>query len=191
MRPILCASVLVALAIIAPCARAQEAADLVLVNAVIHTMDPERPSASALAALDGRIVAVGEAEDVLAAHRGPETEVLDAAGATVLPGLIDAHGHVMNLGRFLMTVDLFGTRSAEEVAERVRDAARSRRAGEWILGRGWDQNDWAVEEFPTRALLDRAAPGQAWGWAFALMGLGGVIATACALLLPGTSRAPS
>ena len=157
MRPVSCAPVLAALAIAAPCV-AQEPADLVLVNAVIHTMDPERPSASALAARDGRIVAVGETEDILAAHRGPETEILDAGGATVLPGLIDAHGHVMNLGRFLMTVDLFGTRSAEEVAERVREAARSRAPGEWILGRGWDQNDWEVKEFPTHALLDRAAP---------------------------------
>jgi predicted amidohydrolase YtcJ len=64
----------------------------------------------------------------------------------------------MNLARFLGIVDLFGTGSAEEVAERIREAARTREPGEWILGRGWDQNDWEAKEFPTRELLDRAAP---------------------------------
>jgi predicted amidohydrolase YtcJ len=141
-----------------PAATRGQGADLILVGAVIHTMDPARPDARALAASDGRIVALGESEEILATHRGPDTIVIDAAGAVVLPGLIDAHAHVMNLGRFLATVDLFGTASAEEVADRVREAARSRRPGEWILGRGWDQNDWAVKEFPTRELLDRAAP---------------------------------
>jgi predicted amidohydrolase YtcJ len=141
-----------------PAAARGQGADLILVGAVIHTMDPARPEARALAASDGRIVALGESEEILATHRGPDTIVIDAAGAVVLPGLIDAHAHVMNLGRFLATVDLFGTVSAEEVADRVREAARSRPPGEWILGRGWDQNDWEVKEFPTRELLDRAAP---------------------------------
>jgi predicted amidohydrolase YtcJ len=64
----------------------------------------------------------------------------------------------LNLGRFLLTVDLFGTRSPEEVAERVAEAVRMHAPGEWIVGRGWDQNDWEVEEFPTREVLDRVAP---------------------------------
>ena len=141
-----------------PAAARAQSADLILVDAIIHTMDPAMPEAHALAVKDGRIVALGDPEEVLAAHRGTDTVVIDAGGAVTLPGLIDAHAHVMNLGRFLATVDLFGTESAEEVAERVRAAARSRAPGEWILGRGWDQNDWEVKEFPTQELLDRAAP---------------------------------
>jgi hypothetical protein len=152
---VLAASILLALP--SP-AQAQQSADLILVNAVIHTMDDEVPEAHALAATDGRIVALGESEALLAVHRGPDTMVIDAGGAVVLPGLIDAHGHMLNLGRFLATLDLFGTRNVEEVAERVREAARSRAPGEWILGRGWDQNDWPAKEYPTREMLDRAAP---------------------------------
>src|SRR5687768_10772275 len=139
-------------------AEAQEHADLILVDGVIHTMDPENPRAEALAAIGGEIVALGSSSEVLAAWRGPETVVIDAAGAPVLPGLIDAHAHMMNLGRFLLTVDLFGTRSAAEVAERVGDAVGAHAPGEWIVGRGWDQNDWEVKEFPTREILDRVAP---------------------------------
>lgn len=159
MRSIAGAPLILALLLALPsAARAQEAADLILIDAVIHTMDPSRPSARALAATDGRIVALGEPDALLAAHRGPDTVVLDAGGAVVLPGLIDAHAHVLNLGRFLATVDLFGTESAEEVAARIGAAAQSRAPGEWIQGRGWDQNDWAVKEFPTREVLDRVTP---------------------------------
>jgi hypothetical protein len=147
-----------AFALVLPAGASGQGADLILVDGVIHTMDPAHPAARALAVKDGRILALGESEEITATHRGPDTIVIDAAGAVVLPGLIDAHAHVMNLGRFLATVDLFGTASAEEVAERVGQAARSRAPGEWILGRGWDQNDWEVKEFPTRELLDRFAP---------------------------------
>lgn len=139
-------------------ARGQQSADLILIDAVIHTMDPAIPEAEALVAVGGKIVALGESSDLLAIHRGPDTVVIDAGGAVVLPGLIDAHGHLMNLGRLLRTVDLIGTGSAEEVLEKVRAAATSRAPGEWIVGRGWDQNDWEVQEFPTSEMLDRAAP---------------------------------
>lgn len=139
-------------------AGAQQRADLMLIDGVIHTMDSRNPGAEALAAIDGEIVAVGSSSELLASWRGPETVVINAGGAPVLPGLIDAHAHMMNLGRFLLTVDLFGTRSAAEVAERVGEAVRSHAPGEWIVGRGWDQNDWEVKEFPTREILDRVAP---------------------------------
>ncbi|HUF89799.1 MAG TPA: amidohydrolase family protein [Gemmatimonadota bacterium] len=151
------AAALVLLAAVPVGARGQERPDLIVVDALVHTMDPVNPRAEALAIARGEIVAVGDSASV-ASLGGPDTRIIDAERAVVLPGLIDAHGHVMNLGRFLGIVDLFGTRSAEEVAERVREAARTRAPGEWILGRGWDQNDWAVKEFPTRELLDRVAP---------------------------------
>jgi predicted amidohydrolase YtcJ len=139
-------------------ARGQQPADMVLVNARILTMDPGHPQAGGLAAVDGKIVALGDSSEILA-HRGPNTVVIDAGGAVVLPGLIDAHAHVMGLGRALRTLDLTGTRSAAEIADEVRAAAGERPAGDWITGRGWDQNDWAVKDFPDKSLLDRAAPG--------------------------------
>ncbi|MGH9459072.1 MAG: amidohydrolase, partial [Thermoanaerobaculia bacterium] len=83
-------------------------------------------------------------------------KVVDATGATVLPGLVDAHAHIAGLGAALDTVDLVGTRSYDEVIERIARAAAEAPPGEWILGRGWDQNDWPVKEFPTAAALDAA-----------------------------------
>ncbi|HEY7471983.1 MAG TPA: amidohydrolase [Gemmatimonadota bacterium] len=136
--------------------RGQESADLILVDGVIHTMDPDAPDGAALAAADGKIVALGDSSELLARWRGPDTVVLDARGHVVLPGLIDAHAHVMGLGRALRILDLVGTKSASEIADRVREAAAGRPAGEWLMGRGWDQNDWDVKRFPESALLDAA-----------------------------------
>ncbi len=124
------------------------AADLIVHNAVVHTLDPEVPRAQALAARDGRIVFVGDDEGALALG-GEGTRVVDLGGATVLPGMIDAHAHVQGLGKSLRSLDLVGTTSIEEVAERVRRACESEPAGSWIYGRGWDQNDWAEARFPT------------------------------------------
>lgn len=136
--------------------RSVAAADLVVVNATIHTLDPDRPRAEALAVRDGRIVALGATRAILEAYDPEET--IDAAGRAVIPGLIDAHGHVMGLGKALRTLDLVGTGSAGEIAERVRRAAAERDPGAWIVGRGWDQNDWEETGFPTHQILDRAAP---------------------------------
>ncbi len=135
-------------------ARAQEPADQIVINGVIYTMDPEVPQAEAMAIAGGRIVAVGTADEIVAGFEGPETVVEDLGGRVVVPGLIDAHAHMIGLGLALRTLDLRGTLSAEEIAERVHAASGTRSADEWILGRGWDQNDWPVQEFPTRELLD-------------------------------------
>ena len=145
-----------AVGLAAPSLAGQEPADLIIANALIHTADPGAPLAEAMAVSDGVIVAIGDVGEV-DRYRGPGTTVLDLEGRAVVPGLIDAHAHVMNLGLFLRTVDLIGTRGIEEIAARVREAAAGRPAGEWIMGRGWDQNDWAVQEFPTSATLDSAA----------------------------------
>jgi hypothetical protein len=154
------AGIVTALTLGATSLGAQEPADLVLTNGIIHTVDPEAPLAQAMAVLDGEIRAVGTAEHV-DAWRGPETTVIDLEGRAVIPGLIDAHAHVFNLGKFLRTLDLVGTVSVQEIATRVGEAAAQRPAGEWILGRGWDQNDWPVKEFPTTAALESAAPDHA------------------------------
>jgi len=129
----------------------------VLVNARIHTLDEGHPLAEALAwDRDGRIVAVGRHDEVLAkAHGAP---VHDARGATVVPGLIDAHAHLMGLGFALMQTDLVGARSKAEVLERLKAFAANLPDGAWLLGRGWDQNDWPDKTFPTAADLDAAFP---------------------------------
>jgi predicted amidohydrolase YtcJ len=108
----------------------------------------------------GVIVAVRDAVDQ--AWIGPDTRVLDLAGATVVPGLWDAHGHVLGLGLAQQRVDLAGTRSFAEVIQRVQAAAADLPDDAWIQGRGWDQNDWPEAEFggefPAHAALSAAVP---------------------------------
>src|SRR6266540_697394 len=135
----------------------QQPADLVVLNARIYTADANRPTAEALAVLAGRIAFVGSARGALALA-GPRTERLDLAGRTVFPGIVDAHAHLLGLGQALRTVDLVGTRSYDEVVARVAERAKSARPGEWIRGRGWDQNDWADTRFPAHEALSRAVP---------------------------------
>ncbi|HEX8617749.1 MAG TPA: amidohydrolase family protein, partial [Thermoanaerobaculia bacterium] len=104
----------------------------------------------------GRIREVGPAETLRAAH--PSARIVDTTGATVLPGLTDAHGHLYGVGLALDIVNLVGSTSYEEVIARVKQRADAAAPGEWITGRGWDQNDWPVKEFPTAAALDAAIP---------------------------------
>lgn len=132
-------------------------ADVVVTNARIYTADVNRPVAEALAVRAGRITFVGSNRGALALA-GPRTERIDANGNTVIPGMVDAHAHLLNLGLALRTVDLVGTRSYEEVIARVVERAKAARPGEWIRGRGWDQNDWADTRFPTHQALSRAVP---------------------------------
>ena len=132
-------------------------ADLIVTNARIYTSDVNRPVAEALAVRGGRIAFVGSNRGALALA-GPRTERLDLTGRTVIAGMVDAHAHLLGLGQALRTVDLVGTRSYEEVIARVAERAKTARPGEWIRGRGWDQNDWADTRFPTHAALSRVAP---------------------------------
>src|SRR5688500_13406330 len=132
-------------------------ADLIVTNARIYTVDDARPHAQALAVRGGRVAFVGDVPGALAL-RGPSTRVVDLEGRTVLPGLVDAHGHLLGLGQALRTVDLTGTRSYDEVVARVVARAREVPAGTWVVGRGWDQNDWGDTRFPTHEALSRAVP---------------------------------
>ncbi len=129
-------------------------ADLVIVAGRVLTLDAQQPTAEAIALRDGVIVWVGGA-DAAVAHVGPRTVVLQRPDAVVVPGLVDSHAHLMGLGRALSEIDVVGTPSAAAVAEAV--AAAPPGPG-WILGRGWDQNDWADTSFPTHAPLTEAAP---------------------------------
>ncbi len=135
----------------------QQPADLVVLNAKIYTSDVNRPVAEALAVRGGRIAFVGSTRGALALV-GPRTERLDLTGRTVIAGMVDAHAHLLGLGQALRTVDLVGTRSYDEVIARVVERAKTARPGEWIRGRGWDQNDWADTRFPTHQALSRAVP---------------------------------
>ncbi|MEK7403438.1 MAG: amidohydrolase [Gemmatimonadota bacterium] len=133
------------------------AADLIVTNARIYTVDNNRPMAEALAVRGGRVLFVGSARGALAT-RGPQTRVVDAAGAAIIPGIADAHVHLLGLGMALRTVNLDGTKTYEEVIARIAAKARELPAGAWITGRGWDQNDWPDTRLPTHDALSRAVP---------------------------------
>ncbi len=132
-------------------------ADLILTNAVIHTVDVNRPLAEAVAIRGDRIVYVGSERGAMT-YRGRDTRVMDLDRLTMLPGFIDSHGHFTGLGRQLRILDLVGTRSLDEIVERVAERAGELPAGAWIEGRGWDQNDWADTRMPHHRALSDAAP---------------------------------
>jgi predicted amidohydrolase YtcJ len=133
------------------------AADLIVTNARIYTVDAGRPRAEALAVKDGRIVFVGASQPAMAL-KGTATRVVDVGGRTIIPGMTDAHGHVLGLGLALRWVDLVGTKSYDEVIRRVIERAKTTPKGQWILGRGWDQNQWGDTRFPTAEALSKALP---------------------------------
>jgi len=152
-----------ALTALAGCAGAPEPAELILLNGKIVTLDSEAPEVSALAARDGRIVAVGSDTQV-ERFRGSETRVIDLEGRLAVPGFIEGHGHFTGIGASLVNIDLRGASSWEEVVELVAEAAKLREPGEWIRGWGWHQEKWdsvpdpQVEGYPTHDLLSRATP---------------------------------
>ena len=129
-------------------------ASLIVENARIYTVDKRQPVASALAIRDGHIVAVGGG---LSSFAGPDTRRLDLHGATVVPGLIDAHAHMRGLGALLESRDLRHVATVAELAAYVRQQAAQTPSGQWIAGRNWDQTNWGGA-YPSAADLDRAAP---------------------------------
>jgi predicted amidohydrolase YtcJ len=150
-------------------------ADLILTNARVYTFawgEPAAdgtpaagaphgpagwtPDAQAVAIRDGRIVFVGTS-DAAAKWRGPGSRVVDLRGATLLPGLVDSHVHVVELGRMLERVNLVGAASEAEAVERVAARAAVTPKGEWILGYGWDDGAWA-NQYPTVKLLSERVP---------------------------------
>lgn len=150
-------------------------ADLILVNARVYSLDwsdPDTegrpahdapyaadgwmPDAEAIAIDDGVILTVGSAKDVLA-HQGSATRIIDLGGATVLPGLVDSHTHVVELGAKLDAVDLTDIATEEEAVALVSERARTTPKGEWIIGAGWDEGAWA-NNYPDKTLLSAAVP---------------------------------
>jgi len=135
---------------------APEPADLVITAGTVITLDGARPRATAIAVRGGRIVAVGTAAEIQSLI-GPATRRVELRGATVVPGLGDAHVHVEGIGDALENIDLVGAASLEEAVRRVRTGAAALPATDWVRGRGWDQNDWPGKRFPTAGALDAAA----------------------------------
>ncbi len=130
--------------------------DRLIVNANVYTLSPGNPRASAVALSGERIAAVGD--NSLRSLAGPDTAIDDLGGATLLPGLTDAHIHWQGTASALKEIDLFDTPTKDEAVRRVAEAARHARPGVWLVGRGWAQASWPGGEFPAAADLDAVAP---------------------------------
>jgi predicted amidohydrolase YtcJ len=133
----------------------QEVADVVLIGGDLWTMDPKNPRAEAVAWRGDRIVAVGDAATVRALA-GPSTKLIDLHGRSATPGLVDAHCHLYGLGTDLENVSLRELPSEAAAVQKMAEAAKARPAGQWLIGRGWDQNKWPGQQFPTKKALDAA-----------------------------------
>ena len=131
------------------------AVDTLVINATIYTVNPNFDKAEAFAIKDGKIIAVGTLEEIQAKYSA--TYVNDVQGKTIVPGFIDAHCHFFGLGLQQQKVDLEGTTSFDEVIQRIVDFQKEKNVP-YITGRGWDQNDWEVKEFPTKDKLDELFP---------------------------------
>lgn len=131
-------------------------ADLLLHNAVVYTVNNQFETAQALAVKDGKILAIGSDEAILAHYRSNET--IDAKGQAIYPGFIDAHSHFLGYGQSLFMVDLYGADSWEEVLVRVTKFAKEHPEEKWIKGRGWDQNLWKGKAFPNNESLNKLFP---------------------------------
>ncbi len=131
--------------------------ELVLYNGRIRTLDPEKPLAEAVAIRDGRIAAVGDLSSVSGAV-SKTARMLDLHGRAVYPGFVDTHIHLITHGLRLGQLNAEGLGSIKELRQRVTQAAKAKKPGEWIEGRGWDQEHFAERRYPTRHDLDGASP---------------------------------
>jgi len=144
-------------AVVAMAGQAVAAQVTVLTAARIHTMETAQPKVQSLAYDEsGRILALGNTAELL--RRYPKARRIDAGQATVIPGLIDAHAHVSGLGMTMLSADLVDAASKQDVVQRLKAFEKQLPAGAWLIGRGWDQNDWPEKTFPTAADLDAAFP---------------------------------
>ena len=139
------------------------AADLILKNGKIVTLDPAQPLVQAIAITGGKITALGT-DRQMAAQAGPGTKVVDLDGRLAIPGFIEGHGHFLGLGQSKMNLNLNGAKNWDQIVAMVAAAANEARPGAWIQGRGWHQEKWDsplqpdVEGFPLEATLSRVSP---------------------------------
>ena len=140
------------------CANAQNlSADLIVVNAKVHTMDVAKPTAEAFAVMNGKIVAVGTNAEIKKLAKA-QTNTIDAGGKLVIPGFNDAHVHFLEGGYQLSSVDLRDAKSPDEFVRRIKEFAAKLPKGRWILGGKWDHENWTPSNLPTAALIDAATP---------------------------------
>jgi predicted amidohydrolase YtcJ len=139
------------------------AADLVLRNGKIVTLDPAHPQGTAIAVTAGRVVAVGS-DSQIAGEITPSTKVIDLRGRLAIPGFIEGHGHLTGIGQAKMTLNLRNARTWDDIVALVAAAAREAKPGEWILGSGWHQEKWDrrpepnLRGFPVHASLSKVSP---------------------------------
>jgi predicted amidohydrolase YtcJ len=135
----------------------QTEVDKILYNGTIYTVDEMFSTVEAMAINNGKILATGKADVILGKYDA--SDIIDMKGGFAYPGLIDAHCHFVGYGMSLQQADLTGTSSFEEVI-RILKEYQAKYPAEWILGRGWDQNDWEIKQFPVKDKLDLAFPGK-------------------------------
>ncbi len=133
----------------------QEKADVIVINANAYTVNPSFDKAESFAIKDGKFIAVGSNKEIQ--NKYATLKTIDAKNKAVYPGFIDAHCHFYGLGLQQQKVDLTGTKSYDEVLNRLV-AFQKEKNTSFITGRGWDQNDWEVKEFPTKEKLDKLFP---------------------------------
>jgi len=138
------------------CTKRQKA-DLIVTNATVYTVDSAFTVVQSFAVSNGKIIAMGTTDEVLSAYKADS--VLDLTGKYVYPGFIDAHCHFLGYGLGLNKAWLSGVKSWDEVVNRLGEH-QTKYPTEWVEGRGWNQNEWAVKEFPTNELLDKAFPNK-------------------------------
>lgn len=151
------------------CKSSKEEADLIIYNTKIYTVDSSFSIQEAMCIKDGKIIAIGKNADIL--NRYNSNQKLSLEGKFVYPGFIDAHCHFYGYGKGLMQVDLVNTTSFDEVISKTRDFYKNNLSNieidkstsigknqTWLIGRGWDQNDWADKEFPNKKKLDSLFP---------------------------------
>jgi len=155
-RSLLVKSVAASLLLASAAVAQHPAADTIITNAKVYTVEKDRPRAEAVAILGERIVGVGSAAEI-DAWRGPETRLIDARGHLLLPGFNDAHVHFVSGGQQLDNVDLKDAATTEEFAKRIGERAQQR-PNEWILGGDWDDQRWTPAQLPTRQMIDGVTP---------------------------------
>jgi len=134
----------------------RQKADLIIHHAKIYTVDENFSIAEAMVVRDGKIIAIGKNDDILKQYESDS--MTDAKGKAVFPGFNDAHAHFVGYGSSLQRVNLVDTDSWEAVLAKCSEFAKTLPAGAWLTGRGWDQNDWAVKQFPDNIKLNELFP---------------------------------
>ena len=129
--------------------------DLIIINSNAYTVNNNFDKTEAFAIKDGKFIAIGTSEEIQEKYQSEN--IVDAKNQTIVPGLIDAHCHFYGMGMQQQKVSLEGTKSYDEVLEKIV-AFQKEKNVTFITGRGWDQNDWEVKEFPTKEKLDQLFP---------------------------------